>query len=658
MSLFRRHKSGFSGVRGSKKRARTQPFSSSQVTLEELENRVLLSVSQIAPAVPFFTLVLPPRPAAISQTQQFSGSASSLAPHPGGMIFGSTNVGELGPISVHLPSSPASQPMTIVVRPRLSEGPDLANAAQPQLMVSSAINGPGSLVQAYQASPFVTIAASRLISGAYGTLDDISGFQPEAVLSTSSGAADWKTSTVENAEPPLTLSGPQGGQNWPDAPNAKREELTGTFSADQTTATFDFPVGGASADSFEMNLESMAGNGGMVPAFGQVELIGPNGVPIAVSIPPPGPGVLQAISMLLRNATAGSHLQVQIVAVASSSGSAGSSSASESGTTSAGSSSSLGSSTSFVLNVQRQDFADPTDSTGQGAQSPISIGTLVVAPAPQGGSTATYTSAAAADPAETTPADAQAVTTAVATTSAVSDDTTEPSTETSDSFNLRVLTGPLASRAASPLGPTLASIDAEATQQVDRHERAMSQEIEGLEPLDSEPSVAWRSPEPEDDSSDLQANRPRTFGFADDEGPVVDVRGGGMFPMKVTSRGRGQYSELAALWATLPSFPDAAGAESNSEQAEIALLEVAAVNRTRSESSETPHYVKAALGIAFGLMMTSGPLFPDLVAKLPRRVPKWILVLRARTRRNESPGAARSSLAKLTTWLRGRLLIR
>jgi hypothetical protein len=235
-------------------------------------------------------------------------------------------------------------------------------------------------------------------------------------------------------------------------------------------------------------------------------------------------------------------------------------------------------------------------------------------------------------------------------------DTTEPPTESFDGFNLRVMTGPLASRAASPLGPTLASIDAEATQQVDRHERAMSQEIEGLEPLDSEPSVAWRSQEPEDDSSDLQANRPRTFGFAGDEGPVVDVRGGGMFPMKVTSRGRGQYSELAALWATLPSFPDAAGAESNSEQAEIALLDVAAVDRTPSESSETTHYVKAALGMALGLMMTSGPLFPDLVARLPRRVPKWILVLRARTGRSGSPGAGRSSLAKLTTWFRGRLL--
>jgi hypothetical protein len=390
-------------------------------------------------------------------------------------------------------------------------------------------------------------------------------------------------------------------------------------------------------------------------------LLGPNNVPIAELTPPPGPGpgLLQAISMLVRNATAGSHLQVQIVAVDSSSGSVGSSSASASGTTTASSSSNSNSipSTTFVLNVQRQDYGDPTDGTGQGAPSSISIGTLVVAPTPQSALSGAYSSAEAADPAETTSADAQAVATTVATTAAVSD-STEPPTESFDGFNLRVLTGPLASRAASPLGPTLASIDAEATQQVDRHERAMSQEIEGLESLDSEPSVAWRSQEPEDDSSDPQANGPRTFGFADDEGPVVDVRGGGMFPMKVTSRGRGQYSELAALWATLPSFPDTAGAESNSEQAEIALLEVAAVNRTRSESSETPHYVKAALGIAFGLMMTSGPLFPDLVAKLPRRVPKWILVLRARTRRNESPGAARSSLAKLTTWLRGRLLIR
>ena len=276
-----------------------------------------------------------------------------------------------------------------------------------------------------------------------------------------------------------------------------------------------------------------------------------------------------------------------------------------------------------------------------------------MAPTPQGGASVTSLTWAAEQPGETAPADEQAPTSSVVTTTTATTDSTEPPSESFDGFNLRVLTGPLASRTAGPLGPTLASIDAEATQQVDRHERAPSQLIEGLEPLGGEPTVAWRSREPDEGSSGVQANQPGSFGAAD--GSVVDAPGNGGFPMKVTALGRGERAELAALWATLPSFPDAGESFASFEQAEIAMLERAAIDRS-SETAEAPNYVKAACGLAFGLMMTSGPLFPDLIARLPRRIPKWIVVLRNRSARGGFSGVRRFSLAKLSGWLRGRVL--
>ena len=67
------------------------------------------------------------------------------------------------------------------------------------------------------------------------------------------------------------------------------------------------------------------------------------------------------------------------------------------------------------------------------------------------------------------------------------------------------------------------------------------------------------------------ADQPGSSGFAGPGGPVVDVPGSGGFPMKVTSPGRGQHAQLAALWATLPSFADSESSASSSAQAEISL---------------------------------------------------------------------------------------
>ena len=132
--------------------------------------------------------------------------------------------------------------------------------------------------------------------------------------------------------------------------------------------------------------------------------------------------------------------------------------------------------------------------------------------------------------------------------------------------------------------------------------------------------------------------------------------------MKVTSQGRGHQTQISALWATLPSFADPETAAASSDIPTIPIndlaLESATVDRSSSSFSQAPNYVKAACGLAFGLMMTSGPLFPNLIARLPRRVPKWIVVLRTRTERADFRGAGRFSPARLSGWLRAWMLWR
>ena len=204
--------------------------------------------------------------------------------------------------------------------------------------------------------------------------------------------------------------------------------------------------------------------------------------------------------------------------------------------------------------------------SGSSMQSFLSVGTLLVAPTPQGGSSVAYSAGTVDGGAETptTPGDdEQAAATALPPAMA---ETADLPSESFDSFGLRISTGPLASRDASPLGPILASVDAEATQQVDRHERAMAQEILGLDASDGDLSLASRR---DDANREWSANRRERSGLPGvEDGPVVDAPGSGGFPMKVTSQRRGQLGKVDGLWATLPVFADSESPASSPEHRE------------------------------------------------------------------------------------------
>jgi len=125
---------------------------------------------------------------------------------------------------------------------------------------------------------------------------------------------------------------------------------------------------------------------------------------------------------------------------------------------------------------------------------------------------------------------------------------------------------------------------------------------------------------------------------SEDDGLVVVVSGGGGFPLKVTAPASSQRADLAALLAVLPGSSDSKSEIPVASSEDLALNEFSVALATIStsptdRSEEFPDYVKAACGLAIGLGLTSGPLFPDLMQSLRSRVPMWIVGRRARQRR-------------------------
>src|SRR5262249_54254173 len=129
------------------------------------------------------------------------------------------------------------------------------------------------------------------------------------------------------------------------------------------------------------------------------------------------------------------------------------------------------------------------------------------------------------------------------------------------SFIVRVTTGPLASRSAAPLGPVLATVLVDPAPPVDRHERALSQAIDGVASEMDEGAAARRSelarieesaPAPEAAQADGPSSR------SDDETLEVVV-GLGALPRDGTAvesqPGRGELAEL------LESLPSSVGSE-------------------------------------------------------------------------------------------------
>jgi hypothetical protein len=178
------------------------------------------------------------------------------------------------------------------------------------------------------------------------------------------------------------------------------------------------------------------------------------------------------------------------------------------------------------------------------------------------------------------------------------------------------------------------------TSPVDRHERALLQDMGGIGTEDETATLTG--------DSDLvkisgeQAPRieakPRSCQRSEEDCSVVVVSGGGGFPLKVTAPSSSRRADLAALLAVLPGSSDPKSEIPVASSEDLSLYELSVALAAESTSStdrhqEFPDYVKAACGLAIGLGLTTGPLFPDLMQSLQGRVPKWIFGRRARPRR-------------------------
>jgi hypothetical protein len=404
-------------------------------------------------------------------------------------------------------------------------------------------------------------------------------------------------------------------------PPASHVQFDSTLDGSDHEVTVRIPVGPAT-ESLGLNLSSLDGSlGGNTPVVGQLTLVDANGSALAVSNTDSGADDTgpQSVTVAMENAPIGGQLLVEIRT-----------SSSQPGTTADAGSSGAAASwiAPFMLDVQRQEelpAASPsvTFTGGQGA-----LGSLVSFASAQGGFavgplTATTTTA----PSVGFVAEPQAIG-EQAPVPASNAATAGGSLDAAVSFNVRLPIGPLAARSAGLLGPDLATAQMDPAPAVDRHERALSQEIDGVSAVDASEAaqsmMLSSAPQVAQTDHHLPAADARTIGE-----PVATVQGGGGFLLKVTAEGAGQRIDLGGLLANLPD-PTAAdstsraapGSETESPDDLVPLAMVAPSSWSLDEP-EYRNYLRAAFGLALGLGLTSGPLFSDLIASVRTRLPRW-----------------------------------
>jgi hypothetical protein len=443
----------------------------------------------------------------------------------------------------------------------------------------------------------------------------VQGSEPSVVASAldHSGpiSSSWYASQSENGQtgPEMVVSpipGFAGLGGGFSAPGGYHEAMAGTLEPSHPLFEIEFTIE-TPDESFNFALLHGAGENGMPPAF-MMKMFDTNGNPLAEYNPeelgPPG-GAPPDLNVSLRSAPVGGKLVVQVTPSESSTSAAGTVTTDPAGSTGDWS-------VPFVLYVQRQDDEAQTASNGLPTQGVIAAGTLaltssgqVVQPTSFDGP-AVAIATGAADPAPSTQ-DSPPPATAGAD---------EPALVSADGFNLRVPTGPFASRTAGPLGPILAGIGTEPTPEVDRNEGALFHEIERREAdpgfLGGDRALEFVQAADPDAQSDELGGRVRA------------VAGAGGFVYKVTGLTNGRRTNLRALLASIPVAAEERGSSALTARS-IGPIAVAFSDEAPPQR-DVPVYVgfiKAACGLALGLGMSSRAVFPDLLSSMRRRVSKW-----------------------------------
>ncbi len=562
--------------------------------IEHLETRVLLFSGPIN--VPF-----PVSPLSVESPQALV-SSTAFAPivvgrdvtiFPAALESANSEIALINPANLTASIEVAS-PTVFVVSPDPAHAYLLSGANQEGWWQGATqTSGPSTLV--------VEAQGAGTPVGVAGGLHALDQLRYDRMMLIQTDNASYDSGISVNANAPTLAPGPYPALGGQLGPIASRISTEGSGEAPGEAGKPFLPLAGPGEPGFETIafIAHGAGDPGSAPylqtdgsadSMGGVTTGAQSGVAIGLPSVP-----MQFLNVALRTASVSARLLGKL-------SSSSSAPTSESGTTGVASTSPSG---PFVSSVQRQDDQDTASAASAPAQGVLAIGMTPFSASSSALAPATIDSVA--QRALETTADASFSTPEPA--AIVLANLEETSTGAEGGFDSRILTGPLASRTAGPLGPILASIGADPTPEVDRAERALSQVIERGE---SEAGNEYLS----EQTTSIQG------AAGESSGSVGIVAGAGGFPLMVTSIPRSRSTELHGLLLSIRE--GTRFADTRQEAADASRLIDASQNadpaQDRDDARGLAIFLKAACGIALGVGMSSRVLFPALVSGAQKRL--------------------------------------
>jgi hypothetical protein len=424
------------------------------------------------------------------------------------------------------------------------------------------------------------------------------------------GAQDGNAAPVGGVEPgSLGASSNRGdGSTAVDLPDASHVQVDGTFDPVGSSMTLQVPLHAATQAVRVAIWPSPSSASADEPALGQLSVTDSHGRVLAEVDPDASSDTMvpNDVTIAMQNAPDGGHLVVRLRGVPGELAGDGLACSSE-----------APANLSVVVDVQRQDqsFADTS------AEASSVAGGLGALPATTSGEPSNSGQPPASE-SVAPPLDDSHPSQQLTVINQSQSASTDPGGGADNGFCVRAAAGPLVSRSAGPLGPILAANSVEQAPAVDRHERALLQDIAALD-TGSGPAGSDKLAT----TTDTPVAPVERDAFLPSGRQYIEiVTGAGGFPQKVTATSRGERGRLDGLLAALPSAEvSAASTRSTIESVgffdDRELGSIAQLNLPSDREKETD-YLRAACGIMLGLGLTAGPLFADLAGLVrPKRTP-------------------------------------
>ncbi len=545
--------------------------------VEALESRMLLSASE-----PLTRLIKLPAVIVLVAPHKSVAAQTDLAVKPVNLVpqYGTAGQVKLVQSAGHgVTGSASATPMVVKIVP----------APTPSITLEYTSNGVDST-----SSPVLVSKPVSLTTG------PAQGPAPQ-----NAGAAD---EGPEQAE--LT---PQEMQQLPALPQMDEAAVSGTLQPAQTSMTFRVTVG-SSTQFLKVTLSQLGPQGEpAIPALDQLYLVGPSGVVLTMlkgaSAYAQGPP--ENMMILLSAVPNNSELLVRIVETRAPSVVASPQQASAASLN-----------IPFTMDIQRTDLATsalPLNAVFQtvapaGLAGPLLLAygnvAVTVSPPSLGSSgVAPDTEAASSELTAMEPS-------AVAIAAAGARLTTQVEVATPG-----VSVGPLVTRGSAPLRPPVGTIPGEPTPPIERNERAFELAALGSGAgLDAELLLGLTTNRSDGNGEDTPVDQATRT-----SGPLIALRGPGGLPVIVSSMRGQSLIDPAAVLATLAApenLPDA-----GQQLARLPALPPLEASGALRRGDEVPctDFLKAACGLMLGIGLTTGPLYPDLMALcrnfLPGRTP-------------------------------------